>query len=136
MAWQTQEISWENDGTSLAAADQITTDGILGSAVEVGRGDFDLAISASLDDTGVGFDVGLIIIQANTLAAKTTWTEIGNLCLGDATGRGTSLLTVTDAVIGCKNCGDYQIRAYGYMQGSTTIMTATVKAYPRRRKEA
>jgi hypothetical protein len=136
MAWQTQDIPWGNDGTAFASAETMTSDGVAGSTLELGRGDFDIVITSALTDTGVGFDIGLIIVQANTAAATTTWTEIGNLCLGDATGRGTALTTVTSAVVPVKNCGDYQVRLYCYMQGSTTIMTITAKAYPRRRRVA
>ena len=137
MAWQTQNVQWGNDGIALVTAEAQSGDGILGSAVEVGRGDFDVVFSsAALSDTGVGFDIGLIIVQANTLAATTTWAEIGNLCLGDATGRGTALTSVTNAIVPVKNCGDYQVRLYGYCQGSTTIMTVTAKIHPRIRAVA
>ena len=135
MAWQTQRIQWGNDGVALASSAALSGDGAIGSAVAVGRGRFDINFSsASLTDTGVGFDIGLIIVQANKLSNTGVWYEIGNLVLGDATGRGTALTSVTNAVISVVNQLDYQVRLYGYCQGSTTIMTVSAKIYPAGRK--
>lgn len=135
MAWQTQLIPWGNDGVALATAATITADGVVGSAIVVGRGDYDIAITATLDHR-TNWDVGLLIVQANTLAASTTWVEIGNLCLGDVSGTGRLLVSVTNIVLPVKNCGDHQIRLYGYIQGSALGMTVTAACHPRIRKDA
>ena len=129
--WQTQYIGWQADGEALATSVTLSADGVIGAAVTTGRGRFDINFSsAALTDTGVGFDIGLIIVQANTVASTSVWAEIGNLVLGDATGRGDALTTVTNAVISVINQDDNQIRLYGYVQGSTTIMTCSAKIYP------
>lgn len=136
MPWQNQQIPWRNDGIALATAQTLTADGVAGAAIFVGRGAFDIAFTASITvEAGTDFDICLLIVQANTLAATTTWLEIGNLCLGDALGRGVALTTVTRAVIGVTNDGDNQIRLFAYLQGSVLTATITAIAYPRVRKE-
>jgi hypothetical protein len=133
MAWQTQSIPWENDGTSLASSQAITADGVVGSAVEVGRGDYDIVFTVSGLSITSGQGLSLFAVQANTRGATTTWKEIGNIALGDTTARGANLQSVTNAVVPVKNEGDYQIRVYAYLQGTITTATVTATAYPRRR---
>jgi len=131
MAWQTQYISFQCDGESLASAVSVNTDGTVGSAVETGRGSFDIDFTVSGYSGGTGFDSILIVVQSNSQAAATTWTEIGNVVIGDADGRGTSLTSLTNAIVGVTNQSDYQIRLYAYVNGSATAATVTAKIYPR-----
>ena len=131
MAWQTQKLNWGCDGTAMSAATAFTADGVVGSAINVGRGAFDIAITVASYLGGTVFDSVNVVIQANTLAATTTWTEIGNLVIGDAAGRGVALTSAAPAIVGVINQGDNQIRAYCYLNGSAASVTLTVKAYPR-----
>ena len=136
MAWQTQYVQWGNDGTALATSASVTADGVVGSAVDLGRGRYDMQVTVTSMTTGDGFDSAVIIFQANKASATTTWTEIGNVVLGDATGRGAALTNLTNAIVPVKNEDDYQVRAYCYINGSTTALSGvTIKAYPLARKD-
>jgi hypothetical protein len=130
MAWQTQKVPFPIDGTALASAVAVSSDAVVGSAVETGKGLFAIEFTVASYVAGTGFDTLVIIVQANTRAATTTWVEIGNLVLGDATGRGTELLAVTSAIVPVLNNADYQIRVYAYINGSTVSATVTATVYP------
>jgi len=131
--WQTQQIPFGCSATALATAVVVTTTGIVGAAVAVGKCDF--WIDFTVADYSGGphhFDQILLVVQANTLAAPTSWTdhEIVNLCIGDATARGSALTSVTNALIGCKNEFDNQIRLYAYVTGSALSATVTANIKP------
>ena len=130
MSWQTQQIPFPIGGQSIAAAAAVTTDAIVGSAVQVGRGLMAVVITASGYAGGSAFDLINLRIQANTNAAKTTWADIGEVTLGDATAIGDARTSLSGAVIPVMNESDYQIRVYSYTQGSATAATVTADVYP------
>lgn len=130
MAWQTQKVPFGNDGESLATAVSVTSDGVVGGAVTVGRGQYFVDFTVASYVGGTSFDNMLIIIQANSINADSTWYEVGNILLGDATGRGTALTSVTNAVVGILNQSDSEVRLYAYINGSAVSATVTAKIYP------
>jgi len=130
MAWQTQKVPYGNDGTSLASAVAVTSDGTVGSAVEVGTGDFWADFTIASYSGGTGFDSVVVEVQANTSAATSTWSTIGAFIVGDATGIGVDRTSAANNVIGCRNEGNYQVRLYAYVNGSATTATVTCKIYP------
>ncbi|HUX59528.1 MAG TPA: hypothetical protein VMV77_21320 [Bacteroidales bacterium] len=136
--WQTQRVQFGCDGAALATAEVVTATGTVGDSLYVGRCDFDVDFTVSGYSGGDAFDQVLLVVQCNTLALPDTWTtqEVGNLCLGDATARGSALTSVTNAVVGCKNQGDNQVRLYAYLTGSAVTATVTAKLYPRARNIA
>lgn len=137
--WQTQKPQYGVDNsTPLATAVAVTATGTVGSAVTVGRCSFDIDFTVSGYSGGVAFDQILLVVQANTLAAPNTWStqEIGNLCIGDATARGDALTSVTNAIVGCTNQNDNQVRIYAYVTGSAVGATVTAKLIPRARQIA
>jgi hypothetical protein len=130
MAWQTQDIPWAVDGTEIASLASVTTDAIVGSAVQTGKGIFAVVATISNYIGGSGFDLISFRIQANTAAATSTWYDIGHLVIGDTTAIGSALTSVTNAVIIVKNDYDHQIRVFSYVQGSAVSCTADFDLYP------
>lgn len=137
MAWQDQINAWKNDGTTLKSSGAVTVSGTAETAVEVGKGDFTVEIDVTAITQGTGSDHALIVVEANTAAATTTWAEIGNLSLGDAGGTGRAVAIGVDTyTIGVKNQGDYQVRIKTYLVGSTSSVTFSAVAYPNATKNA
>lgn len=130
MAWQTQQISFPVGGQSIAAAAAVTADAIVGSAVTVGKGLMNVVFTVSGFTGGTGFDLINLRIQANSRAATTTWADIGEVTLGDATAIGDARTSLTGAVVPVLNESDYQIRVFSYVQGSATAATVTADVYP------
>lgn len=132
MSWQTQTPIWSTvDGTvSLASSQSVTASGTIGSAVTVGRGGFWVEFTVSGYVGESAFDTINLEIEANSLAATTTWTKIGGICLGDATALGVALTSLTNAMVGCYNFSDNQIRLHAYVNGSAVECTVTCNLHP------
>lgn len=136
MAWQTQEANYQNDSTALASAVAVAADGVVGAAIDLGKGRYDVEFTVA-DYVGGGYaDDLMLIVQANTAAATSTWAEIGNLCIGDADGRGVALTSVTGGIVPVINQADYQVRLYAYLNGSAVSATVTAKIRPVASKDA
>ena len=133
--WQTQVVPWHNGGTALQAAATITTD-TASTAVVIGNGRFDVVIDVDALTLGTGGDLIVFDIEANSLAATSTWKSIGNLVLGDATARGQAMTATGDYKISVDNQSDYQIRLYVYLTGSASSLTYSAYAYPIRDRVA
>jgi hypothetical protein len=137
MAFSTKVHGWENDGTTLKSSGAVTSSGTAETAVNVGKADFDVEVVVSAATTGTGNDMFLIVVEENTLAATTTWTECGNLCLGDAGGTGRSAAITTGSFpVGVARSGDNQVRIKTYLVGSAASVTFSATAYPRTRMHA
>lgn len=130
--WQTQYVQYQVNGTTLATAQSVTATGTVGSTLTVGRCRFDINWTISGYTGGDAFDLIIFTVQANTTAAPNTWTtqEIGNLVLGDATGRGSALTSLTNAITSHVNQNDNQVRIYAYLTGSAVSATVTATLYP------
>jgi hypothetical protein len=133
--WQTQVVPWHNGGTALQAAATITTD-TASTAVVIGNGRFDVVIDVDALTLGTGGDLIVFDIEANSLAATSTWYSIGNLVLGDATSRGQAMTATGEYKISVDNQSDYQIRVYAYLTGSASSLTYSAYAYPIRDRVA
>ncbi len=131
-AWQTQYVQYQVGGSAFATAAAVTADGAVGSALTVGRCRFDINWTVTGYNGGVAFDSITFVVQANTLAAPSTWStqEIGNLVIGDATGRGDALTSLSGAVTSHLNQNDNQVRIYAYVNGSAVSATVTATLYP------
>ncbi len=132
-AWQTQVVQFGVDSTALATAQAVTANGVVGSALTVGRCRFDINWTITGYTGGDAFDLIIFVVQANTIAAPNTWStqEIGNLVIGDATGRGGEALTsLSNAVTSHLNQNDNQVRVYAYLAGSAVSATVTAILKP------
>jgi len=124
MAWQTQSEIWGSDQSiSVCSSASATTSSTLGTASDVGRGVYVADLTVTSISTGTGFDVINLIFQANTSAATSTYVEIANVCMGDATGRGAALTSLSNAQVLMANDGDNDIRLYAYLLGSASAIS-------------
>jgi len=122
-------MPWRNDGTALKAAGSVSADGAT-TAVTVGKGKFRIIFTLASITTGTGFDVATILIQRNTKNATSTWVNLSPMVFGDSTGVGEGITTAGDYEVIIDNDGDYQLRLYTYLSGSTTAVSYAAKAYP------
>lgn len=138
MAWQGStdfEIPFRTMGSKALQASTTITSSTATTAVFCGKGLFAIEIDVTaLSLGGAAFDTVNFLIQANTLAATTTWQEIGMLVVGDATGLGAAL-GVDTYMIFVNNCSDNQIRIYAYVNGSTVSVTYAAEITPVRSKD-
>jgi len=138
MAWQNtsaDQTPYKGMGAKALQASTTITTSTATTAVFVGKGRLDIEIDVTAFSKGTGFDTVNFLVQANTSSASTTWVEIGQLVIGDATGLG-SAFDVDNYVISVNNLQDNQIRIYAYVNGSAASVTYSANAYPLRDKSA
>jgi hypothetical protein len=133
MTWQADNditIAWRTMGaTALQAAVTITTS-TQSTGVFCGRGLFEVVINVTALTTGVGFDIVIFYVERNTIAADTTWQQIGALPVGDVTGVGLSNQGVDNYYFAVHNSGDYQLRINAQVLGSAASVTYSADIYP------
>jgi len=138
MTWQGStdfEIPFRTMGAKALQASTSITSSTATTAVFVGKGLFAITIDVTaLSLGGAAFDTVNFLVQRNTLAATTTWQEIGMLVVGDATGLGAALGVDTYTIF-VNNTGDNQVRIYAYVNGSTVSVTYSADIYPVRSKD-
>jgi hypothetical protein len=137
MAWQANNDitrSWNVMGQTTLVESKTITTSTTETAVFVGKGLMAVQINVSALTLGTGFDTVNFLIQRNTVAAPTTWVEIGQRVFGDATGLGVAMGAdnVMDIV---NNDGDNQIRINAYVSGSATSVTYSATVAPVRTKD-
>jgi hypothetical protein len=135
--------TWSPDGkiapTTLKASAALTnaTTKNVETAVEIGKGKFRIVTAVTAINVTGDNDQYLMVLEANTRDATSTYYEIGTLFFGGAkemTGR-----SADDAIdeyeIIVDNPYDYQVRVVSYIVASSGSITSSVKAYALDRKE-
>ena len=130
MAFQTQERPFPIGGVALATAAVVTTEAIVGAAVQIGKGLFCLDLTVSGYAGGSGFDALMLSVEANTEAAPTVWSKLLVIPLGDATALGTAMTSFTNQPFYFRNDANYQVRLYSDTNGSATTATVTATIHP------
>lgn len=112
MSWQAQNPKWAIGGTSLIDASVTPVASTAnGTSYTVGKGMFLVKVVVTSIEIASNTEKFGIIIQANTVAASSTWTEIGMLFLGPAEVNATGVDDVADTYwFAVYNQGDYQMR--------------------------
>ena len=135
MTWQADNditIPWRTMGATALQASTTITSSTQSTGVFCGRGVFEVAINVTALSTGVGFDIVIFYVERNTLAATTTWQQIGALPVGDQTGVGLSNQGVDNYYFAVHNSGDNQIRINAQVLGSAASVTYSADIYPLR----
>ena len=134
------QATWPADkitgGVSLKASGAVTTD-TTETAVELGKGRYDLYVSISAIETASGDEFYHILLEGNTRNTTGTYYEIGEIgSFGAATPTGrASADTAANFWRTVENPLDYQVRVRTYTNGSiSTGITFSVTAYPVNRK--
>jgi hypothetical protein len=108
-----------------------------GTAYEVGKGKFKAVTKVTVLDVDANDEHYIMVVEANTRAATSTWYEIGTLFAGGAhevTGRAADDAADEYEII-LDNPYDYQVRVTTYILGSTNVgITSSVILYPLSRK--
>lgn len=92
-----------------------------GTALRVGHGAFDAYLAWTACETDTGNELYVVTLEANSLAATGTWTQIGVLFVGghNSANGGLGTTAATGAVKqGFINPYDYQIRHHTYVAGT------------------
>ncbi len=137
-AWRANNdtsIPWNTTGAKVLSASGQVTASTEGAGVFVGRGLFMLELTVSTILLGSGFDTINFMVQRNTSRLPGQWTNIGQLCIGDATGIGVAL-GIDVYTFPIWNDGDSEVRIYTYVNGSASAVTWAAKLYPMRSKES
>jgi hypothetical protein len=134
--------TWSPDGkiggTTLKASAALTnaTTKNVETAVELGKGKYRIVTDITAMTLAGANDFYLMVLEANTRDATSTYYEIGTLFAGGAkelTGRSAND-SVGKLEIIVDNPYDNQVRVVTYIVASAGSVTASVKAYPLTRK--
>lgn len=131
-AWGAQYPKWSIGPVSLWTAANTTTTAN-GTAATAGQGLYLIKIVASALEIASNDEIYGISVQANTVAASSTWYEIGRLTLGCLEKNGVGTDDIADTFwIGVYNPYDYQIRIRTVVAGTidTTGINFTADMYP------
>lgn len=118
-------------GQTLLASTQFTADA-QGAAITVGKGLYHVVFNLTAEDTAIDdTNAGIAYVQANTVAAATTWVEIGCIPFRAASsgGAGGGVAAVGAHSIVVDNPYDHQLRVAFEAIGSPDI-TFSATIYP------
>jgi len=121
-------MPWRNTDstTALAASNRITSDTTT-TAVFVGKGLFAIEILVTETHFETGYDAIFFYVEANTVAASSTYVQLDCLPIGDSAGVGFAN-NVGNYVLIVNNIQDNQIRLNIKFKGSSDGVTYSSKA--------
>ena len=131
MAWQAYNKEFGTLGAIALKASGAVTTSAAAAAVVVGSGTYQVKVVVSALDVVNNDEQYLIVIEGNTLAAASTYTEVGNLVLGalEVTGRAADGVVGTYMVPITYTGGD-KIRIHTYVIGTTPSITFSADVLP------
>lgn len=128
--------TWSPEGklgaVTLEASAAHATNDAVGTAVFIGKGKKRIVTDATVVKVSGNNEMYLITLEANTIAATTTYKTIATLFAGgdtSVTGRDTDDVLDSQEII-IDNPYDYQVRVRSNMVGSSPSITYSVNAYP------
>jgi hypothetical protein len=132
MAYVTHGLDLKN-GLALKAAGLIAAD-TNSDGVTVGRGFYLCKIAWTASEIVDNDELYNIVLEANTVAADTTWDRLGGGLLAGATevnGGAADIAASGEVVFGVFNPKDYQMRVATFVNGTiATGMNFSVTLYP------